>query len=126
MNDRELEQKDHQLLEDSLEADEFHKGVTLDAFTKEGIVSRIVEDGSGPIAAYRLSKVLRLDTQFFDNGDIQRNRQAIFNSIPEVLAVARANGFQEVIFQSDNNLLKKFMRKHFQFEESDGEMKRII
>ena len=126
MIDRQLEQTDLAELQISMDKDGCHKGINVETFLQPNTVSRVVEDETSSILVYKCSKTLRLDTQFLDNTDVRRNRDAILETFPKVLELAKVNGFNEIIFQTANPILKRFMSKHFQFEESVGEMVRKV
>jgi hypothetical protein len=111
----------------SLAADEHHKGTEPEFFTELGSVCNVYEDDGKPVFFVRGAKALRLDIQFLDNKDAKRNMAAMIQGFPGLVEKARANGFAEVIFQTNNDFLRKFCEKRLGFEAVSGhEMRRII
>lgn len=126
ITDRWLGLEDYNLLALSLAQDEHHKGTQPEFFTQLGTVCKVYEDEQGPICFVRGAKALRLDIQYVDNNDRRRNMAAMLGGFEELAASARENGFTEIIFQSNNPLLKAFCVKRLGFVESDGELRKKI
>lgn len=126
VKDRFIETADLPLLALSLAKDEEHKKTEPEFFTASGSVCKVYEDELGPICFVRGTKALRLDIQYVDNKDKKRNIAAMLGGFDALAAKARENGFTEIIFQSNNPLLKKFCVKAFGFVESDGELRKFI
>lgn len=110
----------------SLAKDEYHKGTSPEFFTAPGTVCKVYEDEIGPICFVRGTKALRLDIQYVDNNDRKRNMAAMLEGFDALAAKAKENGFTEIIFQSNNRMLKRFCVKAFGFVESDGELRKFI
>ncbi len=126
VTDRLLEDKDLALLELSLDKDEYHKTTTPEFFLEPGTLTKVYEDELNPILFVRGTPVLRLDIQFVSNEDFERNKKAMLEGFPPLVEKARENGFKEISFQSSNRALKLFVRRHFGFYESEGEMRKLI
>lgn len=126
VTDRFLEPKDMPLVAMSLAKDEHHKNTEPEFFTQLGTVCKVYEDELGPICFVRGTKALRLDIQYVDNDDKKRNISAMLEGFDNLAAKAKENGFTEIIFNSNNPLLKKFCVKAFGFAESNGELRKFI
>ena len=126
VRDRFIESEDMPVLSVSLAKDEYHKGTSPEFFTAPGTVCKVYEDELGPICFVRGTKALRLDIQYVDNNDRKRNMAAMLEGFDALAAKARENGFTEIIFQSNNRMLKRFCVKAFGFVESDGELRKFI
>lgn len=111
----------------SLAADESHKGTKPEFFTEIGSVCNVYEDEQGQVFFVRGAKALRLDIQYVSNGDAKRNMAGMLEGFPGLVEKARANGFTEIIFQTNNDFLKKFCEKRLGFEAVSGhELRKII
>lgn len=116
-----LEEKDLPMLTDSLATSEFHKDTDTSFFTKEGTISNVYELDNEPILVVRACKSLRLDIEFLDNNDVQRNREVMLEGLPLLAEQAKANGFTELYFDTKNPLLKRFCEKRLGFKTVDGD-----
>lgn len=126
ITDRMFENTDLPLLETSLAFDKHHTTTKPEFFTQEGTVCKVYEDENGPILFVKGTPVLRLDIQYVSNEDFERNKQAMLDGFPELVKRARANGFKEIMFQSDVRALKIFCKRNFGFTESSGELRKIL
>jgi hypothetical protein len=128
---------DRGILAESLANDGFHTGTTPDFFfpkleeTGESIpdpryITNVYEDERGPIMFVRGTKSLRLDIQFVDNADSERNAEAMLGDFEQFAAKARANGFTEIVFCSNSPGLRAFCRRRFKFREVDGELRKFL
>ena len=126
VRDRFIESEDMPVLSVSLAKDEYHKGTSPEFFTAPGTVCKVYEDELGPICFVRGTKALRLDIQFADNSDFKRNMQAMLTGFDSLAKKAAENGFTEIIFNSNNEMLKKFCSKRFGFHESNGELRKHL
>lgn len=124
--DRWLTQEDRPLLEDSLSKDEFHKTTTADFFYSPEAVCSVQEDENGPVFFLRATKALRLDIQFVDNLDKERNAKAMLERIDSIVEQARLAGFTELVFCSDSPGLMAFCRRKMKFKEVNGELRKFI
>lgn len=120
VTDRMIEPSDLPLLAESLAHDAYHKTTTPEFFTQPGTVAKVYEDKDGPILVVRGAKALRLDLQYLNNDDTKRNLTAMMDGFDGLVKKARENGFQEVLFTTNNPLLKKFCMRRFGFVEVDG------
>jgi hypothetical protein len=100
----------------SLTLDEHHHDTPVSFFKQEGTLTKVYEDKQGPICFARVTKSLRLDIHFLDNGDERRNASVLFQGIKPLVENARANGFTEIVFTTNVEKLKDFCVKVFKFE----------
>lgn len=126
VTDRFIEPGDLSLVELSLAKDEYHSGTPPEFFIEPGTVCKVYEDELGPICFVRGSKALRLDIQYVSNADVKRNLTAMIAGFDKLAAKAKENGFSEVVFNTNNPLLKKFCMRRFGFVESHGELRKYI
>jgi len=126
VTDRFLEPGDLELLELSLAKDEHHQGTEVKFFTNPGSICKVYEDELGPICFVRGTKALRLDIQYVSNLDKKRNMKAMLEGFDKLAAKAKENGFTEIVFNTNNDLLRAFCTKRFGFEESQGELRKFL
>jgi hypothetical protein len=118
--------EDMNLLELSLAKDEHHKGTPAEFFNQYGTVTKVYEDDNGPVLFVRGAKALRLDIQYVDNDDHERNKAAMLAGFDGLVEKAKANGFTEIVFNTNSRALKIFCKREFGFKESDGELRKHI
>jgi hypothetical protein len=122
-----MEASDIPLLAVSLAQDEHHKGTEPEFFTAPGTVTKVYEDEQGTICFVRGTKALRLDIQYVDNDDVKRNMKAMLEGFDKLVEKAKANGFTEICFSTNSNVLKRFCEKYFGFEAVEGnELRKFI
>lgn len=126
ITDRFMEDSDLPLLDLSLSQDKFHTGTTPEFFQAPGTVTKVYEDQHGPVLFVRGSSVLRLDIQYVLNEDIERNKAAMLEGFPPFAAKAKANGYSEIVFQTNNPFLARFCKQNFGFEKYEGEMRLLL
>jgi len=126
VTDRFLEHRDLALLEMSLARDEHHQGTPPEFFTQYGTVCKVFEDKQGPILFVRGAKVLRLDIQFVSNEDRRRNVRAMVTGFDDLAKKAKENGFTEIIFNSNNETLRKLCIRRFGFVEGQNELRKYL
>ena len=126
VTDRFLEARDEELLELSLAKDEHHVGTDVEFFKKTGTVTKVYEDEFGPICFVRGTKALRLDIQYVSNSDKKRNMTAMLAGFGALAEKAKENGFTEIVFNTNNDLLRAFCIKRFGFVESKGELRKFL
>ncbi len=114
---------DREMLIESLAKDEYHKTTTSDFFYEPGTVSNVYKLNDTPVLVVRACKALRLDIQFLDNEDTRRNAAVLVGGFKTLVDMARANGFKELVFCSKSPLLVAFCKKHFGYEEVEGELR---
>lgn len=119
MSNRPLAAEDFIELKAAMEANTFHPGQNPAKYADGNAF--VYEDEQGIVGFLHYTKVLRLRTTWVDNGDRTRNGPSIFEAINETVKLAKANGYTEVIFQTDNEALGKFCTNKLGFEESPGE-----
>lgn len=123
---RMLEEGDQVLLELSLAKDAYHKETPAEFFYAPGSVCNVYEDETGPIMFVRGTKALRVDIQFTDNNDFERNKKALSEAFGPFAAKAKAAGFTELVFFSESPLLMFFCKREFGFEEVSGEFRKFL
>lgn len=126
VTDRFLQEYDEPLLTVALAQDEYHVGTAPEFFTAPGTICKVYEDELGPICFVRGAKALRLDIQYVDNKDRKRNMKAMLEGFDKLAKKASSYGFTEIIFNSNNPMLRKFCVKAFGFIESEGELRKFI
>lgn len=128
VKDRLIDSQDKVLLAVSIAKDEHHKDTTTPGFFyAPGTVSKVYEDEQGPVCFVRFSKVLRLDIQYVNNDDKKRNFKVMVSGFGALEKQARDNGYTEIEFQSNSDLLKKFCISRFGFvEEAGGMMRKLL
>lgn len=119
-------QTDYNLLEVSLSKDEHHTTTRPEFFTEPGTVTKVYEDQQGPIMFVRGTPALRLDIQYVDNDDFERNKAAMIEGFPAFVERARVNGWKELIFNTQSRALRIFCKRQFGFKESQGELRKHI
>lgn len=131
--DRWMVPEDLPILELSLAADPHHIGTNTDFFLLDGTVTKVYCDERGPIVFVRGAvirrfdkKVLRIDTQYVSNDDTKRNARATFFGLDTLSKRAKEDGFEELYFCSNSPLLIAFCVKRFGFEESNGELRKVL
>ena len=117
---------DRPLLELSLAKDEHHQGTEPEFFSEPGTMCKVYEDEKSPIMFVRGTPVLRLDIQYVDNDDFERNKTVMLERFADLAQKAAENGFKEIIFNTNSRALKIFVRRNFGFFESAGEMRKIL
>jgi hypothetical protein len=78
-------------------------------------------DQQGPIFAFRLSRLLRVDVQF-NPAEKARTREALAAGVAWIRQQGWGSGFRELIFQSVNRLLINFCKRKFHFHEAKDEL----
>lgn len=116
ITDRFINETDVELLKQSLEQDNFHKDTTVDFFLKPDVLTKAYELDGETILYARACKVLQLDLQFLDNGNVQANRKVMEEGFPVLEKQAKENGFSEIIFTTSNPLLQRFCTRRLKFE----------
>lgn len=121
-----MEEADEPLIEQALAQDQFHKTTKVEFFKEKGTVTKAYSDERGAILFARVSLSVRIDIQFLNNEDNERNRIAMLEGFPRLLEAAKASGYKELTFQSDNPILRRFCVRRLGFYESGGELRRVI
>lgn len=123
---RYIEEEDRSVLSDSLSKDEYHKNTEADFFYRIGTACSVYEEDGKPIMFMRGTKAVRLDIQFVDNSDLKSNLKALIAAFETFVPNAKANGFTEMIFNSNSPRLIAFCKRRFGFHEVDGELRAFI
>lgn len=126
ITDRFLHEGDYTLLELSLAKDEHHLGTPPEFFVQPGTIAKVYEDDKGPVLFVRGAKALRLDIQFVDNEDSERNMNAMLGGFDGLEKKAKENGFTEIIFSTNSRALAIFCKRRFGFFEERGELRKHI
>jgi hypothetical protein len=111
-----MEETDEALLGASLASDVNHQGTNVGFFKLPGVMTRVYEDEQGPICFARASKSLRVDIQFLDNDDKQRNAKVLAAGINPMIAAAKTAGYSELVFTTSNPELAAFCERVFGYE----------
>jgi hypothetical protein len=121
-----IQPEDLPILIESIEKDEYHKDTTTAGFFYDPrTMCNVYEQDDKPVMFVRGTKVLRLDIQFCDNNDRRKNLSAL-HELESITERAKAAGFTELVFCSDSPLLRAYCKKHFQFHEVQGELRRYL
>jgi hypothetical protein len=126
VTDRRFEQADFPLLAESLARDPFHTTTQPEFFTQPGTTAKVYEIDGKPVMFVRGAPALRLDIQFVDNNDAERNRQVMLDQFDAFAERAKANGFTEIIFCTESPILKAFCKRRFKFREVNGELRKYL
>ena len=117
LTNRPLEQKDLPMLKQALDQDTFEH-CDPEQYTMDHAYSVVYEDGKGPIGVLRYTKTLRLVCVFCDNDDKERNAAGAIQAVVDAVAQAKANGFTEILCETESPLLKKFYVEKLGFKEA--------
>lgn len=119
---RRVEEKDRTGIDQALASDTFHPATRSLDFFEEGTVANVYEDDGKPILIVRVYKCLHLDLLCYDNADVVRNKKVLQAGWPKLVALAKANGFKEIVTSANGPALLRFLTKKvedggFGFEE---------
>ena len=121
---RNIELSDKELLEKSLQEDEFHKDTPVEFFYEPGTVCSVYSDEAGIVLFTRgkavevnNKRVIRLDIQFLDNYAARRNLKVMLAGFTRLLDNAKDNGFNAMVFESTHPLLRNFCIKRLGFAQ---------
>jgi hypothetical protein len=126
ITDRFITLDDFPILEKSLVNDTHHSGTKPEFFFEPGTACKVYSDEAGPILFAKGSKALRLDLQYVDNSDVKRNMKAMLDGFEGLARLAKENGFREIIFNTNSEMMRKFCVKRFGFVGSSGELRKFI
>src|SRR5271165_1719465 len=98
VTDRMMTESDELLLMSSLATDEHHFETPVAFFKQADTVTKVYEDERGPICFARVTKSLRLDIHFMDNGDNKRNASVLLQGIGPLVEQAKGSGYTEIVF----------------------------
>ena len=125
MTNRPLTQDDLPMLQMALDKSP-HQDQRVEHYVGENKYCEIYEDESGPIGILRYTKTLRLCAAWVNNEDRARNAASIIQAIEDAVVKAKANGFTEIVFQSDSPTYAKFCIDKLGFQESHGEFIKYV
>lgn len=131
-SNRAMTEQDYPALQAAIDADTFHPGAwkvddfihnpeSEDAQKRQPKICSVIEDSKGPIAFVRFTKTLRVCCVWADGQDNQRNGRAIIFGIHDAVQQARANGFTEIIIQTDHEKLSTFLTEVMKMKRSGSE-----
>ena len=81
----------------------------------------VIEDSQGPIVFVRFTKTLRVCCVWNDETDNHRNARAVIFGIHDAVKNARANGFTEIIIQTEHDKLATFLTDVLKMKKSGSE-----
>ncbi len=124
MKSRPLANSDLPMLQCALDQDEYdHLGVLN--FTMDSAYSVVYEDSVGPIGILRYTKDddgrLRLVTVWCNNKDKWRNSKSIIVAVADTIQLAKAGGYNDIVFFTESPSLARFCMDKLGFKEEKGE-----
>jgi hypothetical protein len=125
VNSRPLTEEDLPVLQSALEKSP-HPDQKVEHYVGDNKHCEVYEDKSGPIGILRYTKTLRLCATWINNEDRARNAASIIQAVEDASVKAKANGFTEIIFQSDSPSYAKFCTDKLGFQESRGEYVKFV
>ena len=130
---RPLDERDRPYLDIQIEADDFHRGrMTSDHFLQlqPGEDAWAIEDEQGRVVFYfKTATAVRLSIQFPSiegAGDKARNREGMLKGLAWIEGIFRANGFREILFDTEGIELANFAKRRLGFTEATGLLSRPI
>jgi hypothetical protein len=117
ITNRPLEEKDIPMLEKALDQDTFEHCEAKN-YTMDHAYSVVYEDEKGPVGVLRYTKTLRLVCVWCDNDDKRRNATGAVQAIIDAVQQAKANGFTDVVCETESESLKKFYVEKLGFKEA--------
>lgn len=120
INRRPMAGTDLPVLQAALDQNTFHPNQKTEYYTGKKMYTEIYSDEQGPIGFLRYTKSLRLCTVWCDNGDRVRNGASIMQAIKNSVNIALADGFTEILFETNSPLLEKFCTSKLGFDRAEG------
>ena len=124
---------DRQLLRTWIAADPDHdgKGIDPEFFYEEepGVGCYLLSDKQGPLFFWRTSNVVRLDTQFGPSKTADerfRNREGLIAGMNWIAGMCAVRGVTEILFESQNPLLRRLAIHQMGCVASPGELVRSL
>ncbi len=117
ITNRPLESKDIPMLKQALDQDTFEHCQSGE-YTMDHAYSVVYEDEKGPIGVLRYTKTLRLVCVWCDNADKRRNAASAIQAVKDAVEQAKANGYTDIVCQTDSESLKKFYITQLGFKEA--------
>jgi len=87
-------------------------------YLMQGAYSVVYEDEQGPIGVLRYTKTLRLVAVWCDNADKRRNAASAVQAVKDAVQQAKANGYTDIVCQTDSESLKRFYVTQLGFKEA--------
>jgi len=119
-------QEDAPMLEYACQNNRFDPDCQPSWYVAPGRYAEVYEHEGSPVGVISYSKSLRLRSIWCDVDDRETNAKSIIQAIEDAVQKARAAGFTEIIFQTDNPALAKFCTSKLGFEESRGEFIKYV
>ena len=130
---RPLDERDRPYLEAQIEADVYHRGrMDADYFLRlqPGEDAWAIEDEQGRVVFYfKTATAVRLSIQFPSiegAGDKARHRAGMLKGLAWIEGIFRANGFREILFDTEGVELANFAKRRLGFREATGLLSRPI
>lgn len=122
---RAMTPQDFPALQAAIERDTFHPGAwkaeDFESSAESPKFCQVIEDQYGPITFVRFTKTLRIGCVWNDGTDNHRNARAIIFGIRNAIDLARANGFTEIVIQTDHDKLATFLTQVMKMTKSGNE-----
>lgn len=122
-----IKDQDHERLARFIEADADHRGRVKPEYfynREPGIESYAIEDASGNVVYFRITRCLRIDVQFGPS-ETPAQRAAIRDTLMDgfawLIGQASRSGIRQIIFDSVSRPLIAFCKRRFRFEASPNE-----
>ena len=114
---RPLEEKDIPRLKAALDQDTYEH-CQPGEYLMQGAYSVVYEDEQGPIGVLRYTKILRLVAVWCNNADKRRNAASAVQAVKDAVEQAKANGYTDIVCQTDSESLKRFYVTQLGFKEA--------
>ena len=112
-----LEEKDIPRLKAALDQDTYEH-CQPGEYLMQGAYSVVYEDEQGPIGVLRYTKTLRLVAVWCNNADKRRNAASAVQAVKDAVEQAKANGYTDIVCQTDSESLKRFYVTQLGFKEA--------
>jgi hypothetical protein len=102
-------------------------GTTPDFFYEQDTRTVCFEDEDGPVFAVRYSNVLKADIQFCRKSASKRRIvNGFMESFPRVVANATAQGYRQILVNTEAPSLKRWCEKHLGFKHFRDDLSRML
>src|SRR5271165_6751497 len=109
-------------LKENLKNDPYHKDTSVSFFLETGTVCSVyyLDDDlvfyiKGTPIEHDGWNILKLDIQFVDNNDFRKNIKTMTDGLEELSIRSYINGFDVIVFESVQKMLRKFCIKRLGF-----------
>jgi hypothetical protein len=106
---RNLVPEDKSFVEKVIAGEPTHTANTWDWYNQPGTKSVVVADEEGAVLVAKFTPVLRMDTDFSASSP-ERIKAAIVDGLADMEKQARAQGFHEIVFESESPKLIAFCK----------------